>query len=206
MKILSGTWGGAGGVVVPLRDDGTLHPVLSSLLHRLSPDYLANVSIPMRAFEAAHPGEMQLRNAGTNRLLRSAKSRKNFLDGYPTADVLLQRGDADISRLGRDIGTFARNGTHPALNLKEGVSPNGYMQPSTLEPIDAARVIGSTGDPRLDAAIWSYTGLLDAGGSSLDLNGISALTLAVSIGDCAWRRHFPASRNEVAAGRRTEWV
>ncbi|GGI00432.1 hypothetical protein GCM10007170_37560 [Arthrobacter liuii] len=82
-------WGGAGFILVPFKDDGTVAPEIIDVVAAYDPDHVVTVRLPRREMERVNPGFIALRSED-GKLLVEAEERRSYLTRPDVIDLPIQ--------------------------------------------------------------------------------------------------------------------
>lgn len=163
IEFLSGVWGGAGGVIVPV-ESGSVEPAVMRLLRMYDPDYLTPLQVRFSDAEKLAPDQLRLVDEAGVPL--TGQRKRDFIarieeNGPHLLGPLC--GEAEIEPLNESLRCFLENGGSRIF----AVHPDAPV-PSPLVGIDAApgteTLEYATGNAYLDLAIASRTGLVSQPG------------------------------------------
>lgn len=150
LEFFSRTWGGAGGVLIPVAD-GQVAPAVGRLLRRYDPDYLTTLQFSVGDKEALQPGwpievdGRTLKGKERSDFLARVEERGPQIMGTVIGREALTSLANDLTTFGDDDGDQKIYAVHP-----EGSHPNEL---SAADPDEAQQVLLESGDDLVDLAL-----------------------------------------------------
>ncbi len=151
MEFFSRTWGGAGGVLLPV-SQGRFAPAVARLLRHYDPDYLTTLQVTVGDREALQPGLLPITVDGKT---LEGQERKDFLaqtEEHGRQVIAVTIGRDSLTALASDLSTFGDDDGDQRIY---SVHPMGSM-PSELSAVEgdhAHQILLESGDELVDLAI-----------------------------------------------------
>lgn len=158
IEFLSQTWGGAGGVVVPMTESGDVDAAVYRLLQRYDPDYTATLSLSLADVETLRPGWLPLTENGVavpdadrwQFIHRAEESGPQFVS-YAVEDEA-------VATLAHKLNCFEESGRAPRLHRVHPGRP-AYTPLAPVQPEPDRQVNLESGDELIDLAVGMKAGL-----------------------------------------------
>lgn len=158
IEFLSQTWGGAGGVVIPMSDSGEVDVALYRLLRRYDPDYIASLNLSLADVETLRPGWFPLREDGVAvpesdrwQFIRRAEERGPQYVSHTVED-------AQMAAIADKLNCFEESGRTPRVHRVHPGRP-AYTPLAPVQSEPERQVSLESGDKLIDLALGMKAGL-----------------------------------------------